>query len=148
MTIKNRRRNIKIEPRYVQLPALPMDMPAELIEMLWIYIRLPEQEQKMIRDFIREDLKDSDRNLDETKLAKVMQEPETEINPDVKKYTELMKKLLGTLIAQSCDMVALVYQNYCIEEKSIEEISKAFNVDEESVQLMALYYDKKIKSEL
>lgn len=37
---------------------------------------------------------------DETELFKVLQESEAEINPDVKEYTDLMKKLLGALIAQ------------------------------------------------
>ena len=58
---------------------------------------------------------------DETELFKVLQESEAEINP-------------------------LVYQNYCIEKQSIEEISKEFNVNEESVQLMVQYYDKKAAS--
>jgi transposase len=43
-------------------------------------------------------------------------------------------------------VAALVYQNYCIEKQSIEEISKEFNVNEESVQLMVQYYDKKAAS--
>ena len=37
---------------------------------------------------------------DETELFKVLQESEAEINPDVKEYTDLMKKQLGALIAQ------------------------------------------------
>ena len=137
--------NIRMESKYIQLPPLPLDMPAEYIEMIWLYTRLSRQEQEMIRDFIKENLKKDNRNLDETELSKVLQESEAEINPDVKEYTDLMKKLLGTLIAQSCEMAALVYQNYCIEKKSIKEIAKKFNVNEESVQLMVQYYDKKIK---
>ncbi len=135
-----------MESKYIQLPPLPSDMPAECIEMIWLYTRLSRQEQEMIRDFIKENLKKDNRNLDETELSKVLQDSEAEINPDVKEYTDLMKKLLGTLIAQSCEMAALVYQNYCIEKKSIKEISKKFNVNEESVQLMVQYYDKKIES--
>ena len=135
-----------MESKYIQLLPLPLDMPAECIEMIWLYTRLSRQEQEMIRDFIRANLQKDNRNLDETELSKVLQESEAEINPDVKEYADLMKKLLGTLIAQSCEMAALVYQNHCIEKKSIKEISKKFNVTEESVQLMIQYYDKKIES--
>ncbi len=85
-----------MEPRYIQLPPLPMDMPVEAIEMIWLYTRLSRQEQEMIRDFIRENLKEEDRNLGETEFAKVLQKPEAEVNPDVKEYADLMKKLLGT----------------------------------------------------
>ena len=56
-----------------------------------------------------------------------------------------MQKLIGTLIAQSCEMSALVYQKYCIEKNSIKEISETFHVPENSVELMAQYYDTKLK---
>ena len=46
-----------------------------------------------------------------------------------------------TLIVQSCEMAAFVYQNYLIEKKSTEDIVKEFNADEESTQLVTQYYD-------
>ncbi len=132
-----------MEPKYIQLPPLPSDMPVEALETIWLYTQLSRQEQRAIRDFIRENLKEDNKDLDETELAKMMQEPEAEVNPDVKEYSDLMRKLLGTLIAQSCEMAALVYQDYCIEKKSVEEISKEFNIDEEAVRLMVQYYNKR-----
>ena len=134
-----------MKPEYIQLPPLPSDLPAEVIEMIWLYTRLSVEEQEMIREFIRENLKKRNRNVKETDFAKVLQDSEAEENPDVKEFIDLMRKLIGILIAQSCDMAALVYQNYCIEKKSTEDISEEFNVDQESIQLMAQYYDKKIK---
>lgn len=134
-----------MKPEYIQLPPLPSDLPAEVIEMIWLYTRLSVEEQEMIREFIRENLKKGNRNLEETDFAKVLRDSEAEENPDVKEFIDLMRKLIGILIAQSCDMAALVYQNYCIEKKSTEDISEEFNVDQESIQLMVQYYDKKIK---
>ena len=122
-----------MKPEYIQLPPLPSDLPAEVIEMIWLYTRLSGEEQEMIREFIWENLKKGNRNVEETE------------NPDVKEFIDLMRKLIGILIAQSCDMAALVYQNYCMEKKSTEDISEEFNVDQESIQLMAQYYDKKMK---
>lgn len=135
-----------MEQKYIQLPPLPLDMPVETIEMIWLFTRLSKQEQEIIRDFIRENLKEKHKNLDETELSRVLQKSEAEINPDIKEYVDLMKQLLGTMIVQSCEMAALVYQNYCIEKKSVEEIAKEFNVGEEAVQIMVQYYDKKIES--
>lgn len=135
-----------MEPKYIQLPPLPLDLPAEVIEMIWLYTRLPEEEQEMIRDFIRENLKKGNKNLDETDLSKVLEDSDEKVNPDVKEFIDLMRKLVGTLIAQSCEMAALVYQNYYIEKKSTEEISKEFHVDEESIRIVSQYYDKNIKS--
>lgn len=134
-----------MKPEYIQLPPLPSDLPAEVIEMIWLYTRLSGEEQEMIREFIRENLKKGNRNVEETDFAKVLRDSEAEENPDVKEFIDLMRKLIGILIAQSCDMAALVYQNYCIEKKSTEDISEEFNVDQESIQLMVQYYDKKIK---
>ena len=134
-----------MKPEYIQLPPLPSDLPAEVIEMIWLYTRLSVEEQEMIREFIRENMKKGNRNLEETDFAKVLRDSEAEENPDVKEFIDLMRKLIGILIAQSCDMAALVYQNYCMEKKSMEDISEEFNVDQESIQLMAQYYDKKIK---
>ena len=134
-----------MEPKYIQLPPLPLDLPAEVIEMIWLYTRLPEEEQEMIRDFIRENLKKGNRNLDETDLSKVLEDSDEKVNPDVKEFIDLMRKLVGTLIAQSCEMAALVYQNYYIEKKSTEEISKEFHVDEESIRIVSQYYDKNMK---
>lgn len=135
-----------MEPKYIQLPPLPLDLPAEVIEMIWLYTRLSGEEQEMIRDFIRENLKKGNRNLDETDLSKVLEDSDEKVNPDVKEFIDLMRKLVGTLIAQSCEMAALVYQNYYIEKKSTEEISKEFHVDEESIRIVSQYYDKNIKS--
>ena len=135
-----------MKPKYIQLPPLPLDLPAEVIEMIWLYTRLSGEELKMIRDFIRENMKKENRNLDGTDLSKVLEGSDEKVNPDVKEFIDLMRKLVGTLIAQSCEMAAFVYQNYYIEKKSTEEISKEFNVDEESIRIVSQYYNKNMKS--
>ena len=135
-----------MEPKYIQLPPLPLDLPTEVIEMIWLYTRLSGEEQKMIQGFIRENLKKENKNVDETDLSKVLEDSDEKVNTDVKEFIDRMRKLVGTLIAQSCEMAALVYQNYYIEKKSTEEISKEFHVDEESIRIVSQYYDKNIKS--
>lgn len=100
----------------------------------------------MIREFIRENLKMRDRNVEETDFAKVLRGFEAEDNSDVKEFIDLMRKMIGILIAQSCDMAALVYQNYCMMKKTIEDISEEFNMDEEFIRLLAQHYDKNTKS--
>lgn len=135
-----------MEPQYIQLPPLPLDLPTEVIEMIRLYTRLSGEEQEMIRDFIRENLKKYNKNLDETAFSKLLEDFDEKVNPDVKEFIDLMRKLIGTLIAQSCEMAALVYQNYYIEKKSTEEISKEFHVDEESIRIVSQYYDKNMKS--
>lgn len=50
--------------------------------------------------------------------------------------------MTGALIVQACGMAALVYQYYCIESKSANEVSNQFRIDEGSILLMANFYDK------
>ncbi len=86
-----------MKQKYIQLPPLPMDMPVEAIEMIWIYISLSKPEQEMIRAFIKENLREDNKNVDKTEFSKALQKPGTEINPDVKEYTDLMKELVGDI---------------------------------------------------
>ncbi len=134
-----------MKPKYIQLPPLPLDLPTEVIKMIWLYTWLSGEEQEMIRDSIRENLKKENKNLDETDLSKILQDSDEEVNPDVKEFTDLMRELVGTLMAQSCEMAALVLQYYCIDEKSIKEISEIFHVPENTIELMAQYYERKMK---
>ena len=56
-----------------------------------------------------------------------------------------MRDLIGTLVAQACEMAALVLQYYCVDEKSIKEISEKFDLPEDTVELMTQYYERKMK---
>lgn len=129
----------------VQLPPLPLDLPLESIEIIWQYAKMPQQERTMFQEFMRETLNGSEKDIHQTELVKVMNHPDAETNPDVAEFTSLMQKMIGTLIVQSCEMAAIVYQYYCIDNESIEEISKAINVPEKTVQLISQYYDRKNK---
>jgi len=84
--------------------------------------------------------------LERSEISKVIWSSCTEIKPDILEFANLMKKLVGILIVQACEMAAFIYQGYCIAGKSIEELSKEYHVDEETIQLIAQYYDDRIKS--
>ena len=134
-----------MKPKYIQLPPLPLDMPAEVLEMIWLYAQLSSEEQERIRDFIRRNFENDHKNFHDTGFSKGSPDFDEEVNTDVEEFINLMRKMVGTLIAQSCEMSALVFQNYCIEKKSMEEISEEFDVDEKSIRLVARYYEKKLK---
>ncbi len=132
-----------MESEYIQLPPLPLDTPTKCIELFWGFVHLTRQEQEKVRDFLVEGLKEDDKKLKETEFIKEMKNQE--VSPEIHEFIELMRKMIGELVAESCEMAALVYQNYCTEKKSIEEISEEFHIDQKSVELMTQYYDKKKK---
>lgn len=134
-----------MEPNYIQLPPLPSDMPIDLIEIIWGFARMEEPERKKFLDFMRENMKPGVDNGKREELIRMMEESGGEASPYVEEFNSLMRDLIGTLVAQACEMAALVLQYYCVDEKSIKEISEIFHVPENTIELMAQYYERKMK---
>ena len=132
-----------MEPNYIQLPPLPSDMPIELIEIVWAYARMEESEKENFLEFLRKNAKSDIGDVEKEKLLEMMGESKSKPSPYVKEFNSLMQELIATLIAQACEMSALIYQKYCIEKNSIREISETIHVPGSTIELMAQYYDKK-----
>ena len=134
-----------MEPNYIQLPPMPSDMPPELIEVVWGFARMEEPERKKFLDFMRENMKPGVDNGKREELLRMMEKSRGEASPYVEEFHSLMRDLIGTLVAQACEMAALVLQYYCVDEKSIKEISEKFDLPEDTVELMTQYYERKMK---
>ena len=134
-----------MEPNYIQLPPMPSDMPSELIEIVWGFARMEEPERKKFLDVMQEEIKAGVDNGEKERLLKMVEQPGGEASPYVEESHSLMRELIGTLVAQACEMAALVLQYYCVDEKSIKEISEKFDLPEDTVELMTQYYERKMK---
>ena len=121
-----------MEPNYIQLPPLPSDMPTDLIEIIWGFARMEESERKKFLDFMRENMKPGVDNGKREELLRMMEKSRGEASPYVEEFHSLMRDLIGTLVAQACEMAALVLQYYCVDEKSIKEISEKFDLPEDT----------------
>lgn len=134
-----------MEPNYIQLPPMPSNMPIELLEIIWGFARMEGTEKEKFLEFIRNVLKMNSEDGRSERLIKMMEESALEPSPYVEEFNSLMRDLIGTLVAQACEMAALVLQYYCVDEKSIKEISKKFDVPENTIELMTQYYERKMK---
>lgn len=134
-----------MKPKYIQLPPLQSDLPLESIEMIWTYAQMKGEERDLIRDVLKTCVDGRAKELGQTDLAKVLEDTDIEVSQELIEYNELMKSLIGSLIAQSCEAAGLVYQNYCVEGKTLEEIAREYNLDQGILHLMIQYYDRKIK---
>ena len=134
-----------METDYIQLPPMPSDTPPELVAIVWIYAKMDEPEKEQILDFIRENVKLGTNKGEKEKLMELMEKSKLKPSPYIEEFHSLMQELIGTLIAQACEMSACIYQKYCIEEKSINEISETIHVPQNAVELMAQYYENKMK---
>lgn len=88
-----------METDYIQLPPMPSDTPTELVAVVWIYARMEEPEKEQILDFIGENVK---------KLMELMEKSKLKPSPYVEEFHSLMQELIGTLIAQACEMSACI----------------------------------------
>ena len=104
-----------------------------------------EPERKKFLAFMQEEMKAGTDKSEKEKLLRMMERSGGEASPYVEEFHSLMRELVGTLVAQACEMAALVLQYYCIDEKSIKEISEIFHVPENTIELMAQYYERKKK---
>ncbi len=137
-----------MQKEYIQLPPLPADIDLKAVEMVWLFARLERNEQEMIHDLLKNMASGSDMERQAMELSKLLWEnAAVGTNPDVLEFAELMKALLGEMIAQSCELAALVYQRYCVEKKSLEETARETNVDEETLRVIVQYYDLKNAAE-
>lgn len=134
-----------MDPNYIQLPPMPSDMPIELLEIIWGFARMEGTEKEKFLEFIRNVLKMNSEDGRSKRLIRMMEESALEPSPYVEEFNSLMRELLGTLVAQACEMAALVLQYYCVDEKSIKEISEKFDVPENTIELMTQYYERKMK---
>lgn len=130
-----------MKTKYIQLPPLPEDLPTELIGIIWLYAKMPKDKRKMFLKFMNENVYGIPENLGKTELSKLLNRTDKEMDSDLSEYAELMKKFLGTLYSQACDTAGFVYQHYCVEGKSLEEISREYGINEESLRLMVQYYE-------
>ena len=134
-----------METDYIQLPPMPSDTPTELVAVVWIYARMEKPEKEQFLDFMRENIKSGTSDGEKEKLMELIEKSKLKPSPYVEEFHSIMQELIGTLIAQACEMSALIYQKYCIEKKSIKEISETIHVPQNAVELMAQYYENKMK---
>lgn len=90
------------------MPPLPIDMPVESIEIIWLYAQMPEPKQKQLHSFIRENLKFHNMNLNNEKGSEEEHKVDLKADKGITQYTDLMKQMLETLIAQACEMAGFV----------------------------------------
>lgn len=137
-----------METGYIKLPPLPADTSVETLELIWQFTKLERNEQEMVRDYLRDMLEGSNTGQSAEKFSKMLADGETaETNPAVTEFAGLMRNMIGELAAEACELAAFVYQQYCMDGKTLAEIAAESEVDENILCLIAQYYDRKNSAE-
>lgn len=128
----------------IKLPPLPADTNTKSVEMIWLFAKMQREDQYMVHDILKNMAEGSHAEQGAEELAGLLKENAgAEVNPDVTEFAELLKSLIGELMAEACEMAGAVYRLYCVEGKSLAETAREMKVDEDTLQSMTKYYDLK-----
>lgn len=134
---------MKKEVRYIQLPPIPEDIEMPALEAIWAIARMNREQRK---DALRQlEAMIGDDETHEMNEAVMQEVAEKYIDADedgiFSQYVECMRKLITQLILESYDAAAYVYQKYCIEKQSVEELLKNTRLSEEKLNMFISYFE-------
>lgn len=135
--------------KYIQLPPIPEDIEIPVLEAIWLFARMNQEErrdalvqlQAMLGD---EETDEMDYETIQDILDKYANEEEDEI---FSQYIECIRSLLARLVLESYDMAAYVYQKHCIEKLSLEEMMASSRLSESALKMFVKYFDVREKQD-
>lgn len=137
-----------METGYIKLPPLPADTSVETLKLIWQFTKLEENEQDAMCDYLRNMPEGSNTEKSAEKFSKMLEDGEmAKTNPAVSEFAGLMRNMIGELVVEACELAAFVYQQYCMDGKTLAEIAEESKVDGNILCLIAQYYDRKNSAE-
>ena len=130
-----------MEKEYIQLPSLPADTPWEVLNLLWEFAKLDENERIDALNYM-EGLEDF--TIGEGELEAMQEIIEKYKDQDVQffdRVSEIIRNVIAVLTINSYEMAALIYQKRCVESKSKEQIAEETGLDLNKIDMFVKYYD-------
>ena len=134
---------MKKEVRYIQLPPIPEDIELPALEAIWTIARMNKEQRKDALRQLEVMIGDEETHeMDEVTMQEVL-EKYTDVDEDgiFSQYVECMRNLIARLILESYDVAAYVYQKYCVEKQSVEELLKNTRLSEQELNMFISYFD-------
>lgn len=131
------------EVRYIQLPPIPEDIELPALEAIWTIARMNKEQRKDALRQLEAMIGDEETNeMDEVTMQEVL-EKYTDVDDDgiFSQYVECMRNLISRLILESYDVAAYVYQKYCVEKQSVEELLENTRLSEQELNMFISYFD-------
>lgn len=130
------------EVRYIQLPPIPEDIELPALEAIWTIARMNKEQRKDALRQLEAMIGDEETHeMDEVTMQEVL-EKYTDVDEDgiFSKYVECMRNLIARLILESYDVAAYVYQKYCVEKQSVEELLENTKLSEQELNMFLSYF--------
>lgn len=126
---------------FIQLPPLPEDTPWDVLNVLWEFAKLSEEERIDALNYL-ETLEDF--AIGEGELEALQEITDKYKDQDFKffdRVSEILKNVLAMLTVNSYEMAALIYQKRCVEGLSKEQIAEEAGLSPDKLELFIKYYD-------
>lgn len=126
---------------FIQLPPLPEDTPWDVLNVLWEFAKLSEEERIEALNYL-ETLEDF--AIGEGELEALQEITDKYKDQDFKffdRVSEILKNVLAMLTVNSYEMAALIYQKRCVEGLSKEQIAEEAGLSPDKLELFIKYYD-------
>lgn len=130
-----------MEREYIQLPPLPEDTPWDVLNVLWEFAKLDEEERIDALNYL-EALEDF--AIGEGELEALQEIIEKYKDQDIQffdRVSEIIRNVIAMLTINSYEMAALIYQKRCVEGKSKEQIAEEAGLDSDKIDMFVKYYD-------
>ena len=130
-----------MEKEYIQLPPLPEDTPWDVLNVMWEFAKLSEEERIDALNYL-EALEDF--TIGEGKLEALQEITDKYKEQDFQYFdriSEIFRNVLAMLTINSYEMAALIYQKRCVEGLSKEQIAEESGLRPDRLELFLKYYD-------
>lgn len=127
--------------KYIQLPPLPEDTPWDVLNVLWEFAKLSEEERIDVLNYL-EALEDF--AIGEGELEALQEIADKYKDQDFQffdRVSEILRNVLAMLTVNSYEMAALIYQKRCVEGLSKEQIAEEAGLSPDKLELFIKYYD-------
>lgn len=130
-----------MKKEYIQLPPLPADTPWDILNVLWEFAKLDDEERIDALNYL-EALEDF--AIGEGELEALQENIEKYKDQDIQffdRVSEIIRNVIAMLTINSYEMAALIYQKRCVEGKSKEQIAEEAGLDSDKIDMFVKYYD-------
>ena len=135
--------------KYIQLPPIPEDIEIPVLEAIWLFARMNQEERRDALAQLQAMLGDEETNeMDYETIQDILDKYANEEEDEIfSQYIECIRSLLARLVLESYDVAAYVYQKHCIEKQSLEEMIKSSRLSESALKMFVKYFDVREKQD-
>lgn len=122
---------------WIQLPPMKKDTPTEVVEMIWEYLKLPQESRKKVLEQMDEIEENSGKP--EFKIPDLY---ETISKEEISGIESTMQRIIAGIIAEASGVACWVYVEKYIHEKSLKQMIDEWKDAEKFIIVMDTLFEE------